>query len=358
VSSIPLVDVRAELAALRADIDAAIARVLDSGVFIGGPEVEALERELAPVAGGAHAIGVSSGTDALLVALMALGVGPGDEVVTTPFSFFATVGCIARLGARPVFADIEAESFNMAPAAAASCVSPRTRLLLPVHLYGRPATLPTVAGLDIVEDAAQSIGASPLRGRMAALSFFPTKNLGAVGDGGAVITDDPQLAARIRKLRVHGAEPKYHHDLVGGNFRLDPIQAAILRVKLRHLADYTRRRRANAARYRQLFAQAGLPPEFRLPGEHPQHIYNQFVVRAPERDRLRTHLAAAGIATEIYYPVPLHLQRCFVDLGYRPGAFPEAERASQEVLALPVHPMLTPEQQDRVVDAVAAFYRG
>lgn len=354
---VPLIDLPAELAPLRADLDAAIARVLDSAHFIGGPELEAFEAELATAAGATAAIGVSSGTDAILVALMALGLGPGDEVVTTPFTFFATGGCIARLGARPVFADIDPETFNLDPAAASAAITPRTRAILPVNLYGLPAALPDTP-IPIIEDAAQSLGAAGPRGQAAATSFFPTKNLGALGDAGAVLTRDPAFADRVRLLRTHGARPKYFHAAIGGNFRLDALQAAALRVKLPHLTTWNAARRANAARYRTLFAAApGIPPELRLPADHPDHIYHQFVIRAPRRDPLRAHLAAAGIGTEIYYPRPLHLQDCFADLGHRPGSLPHAERAAAEVLALPIFPGLTEAQQAHVVEQIAGFYR-
>lgn len=354
--NIPLVDLPAEHAALRPEIDRAIARVLDSGRFIGGAELDAFEAELAPVCGATHAIGVSSGTDALLVSLMALGVGPGHEVVTTPMSFFATAGVISRVGARPVLADIEPGSFNLDPAAALAACTDRTRAILPVHLYGRPATLPATE-LPIVEDAAQSIGAAPVRGVAACLSFFPTKNLGALGDGGAVVTGDADLADRIRRLRMHGAAPKYHHALIGGNFRLDALQAAVLRVKLPLLSECTAARRRNAARYRDLFAAADVA-DVRVPEDAPDHIYHQFAIRAPRRDQLRAHLAAAGVTTEVYYPVPFHLQPCFADLGYAAGAFPHAEAACRETLALPIYPALTLSQQAYVVDAIARFYRG
>lgn len=352
---VPLVDLDALHAPLRAEIDAAIARVIDSSQFIGGPELAAFESELAAALGCAHAIGVSSGTDALLVSLMALGIGPGDEVVTTPFSFIATAAVVARLGARPVFADIEPETFNLDPRAAAAAASERTRAIIAVHLYGRPATLPDL-DVPVVEDAAQSIGARPLAGALGCLSFFPTKNLGALGDGGAVYTGDAALAEAIRVLRAQGGKPKYHHAVLGGNFRLDAIQAAVLRVKLRRLDQWTAERRANAARYRQLFAAAAVPPELRLPKDTPEHIYNQFVIRAPRRDALRAHLADRQIATLVYYPVPFHLQPVFSDLGYRAGAFPHAEAACREVLALPVAPGLRPDQQAAVVEAIAEFY--
>jgi dTDP-4-amino-4,6-dideoxygalactose transaminase len=353
---VPLVDLGAELRALRADIDAAIARVLDSARFIGGAEVTAFEEEVAPVGGARFAVGMSSGTDALLAALMALDLGPGDEVVTTPFSFFATVGAIVRLGARPVFADIEDGSCNLDPDAALAAVSPRTRAILPVHLYGLPARLPAAGEIAIIEDAAQSLGASPVAGLCQCISFFPTKNLGAIGDAGAVLTSDHAFAERLHLLRTHGAKPKYVHQIVGGNFRLDALQAAVLRIKLPHLGAWCDARRANAARYRALFAAARIPPELILPPDAPAHIYHQFVIRAPKREALRVFLLEAGVETEVYYPVPLHLQRCFASLGHREGAFPVAERAAAEVLALPIHPWLTEAAQSHVVDSIAAFY--
>jgi dTDP-4-amino-4,6-dideoxygalactose transaminase len=354
---VPLLDVNAQNAPLRGELLDCMKRVLDSGGFILGPEVESFEKELAAELGVARAIGVSSGTDALLVALMALGVGPGDEVVTTPLSFYATVGCIARLHARPVFADIEAESFNLDPRAAEAACGAKTRAVIPVHLFGRPASLPQV-NLPVVEDAAQSIGACRLGGIMSCLSFFPSKNLGALGDGGAVLCDDDQLADKVALLRAHGSRPKYVHHLVGGNFRLDALQAAILRVKLPHLSRWTDARRSNATRYRALFAAtAGIPPELRVPQDVPGHIYNQFVIRAPRRDALREHLTKQEIGTEVYYPLALHLQPCFAGLGYREGAFPHAEAATREALALPIFPELTEAQQAYVAAQIAAFYR-
>jgi dTDP-4-amino-4,6-dideoxygalactose transaminase len=352
---VPLLDVKAQNAPLREAILAAVARVVDAGAFILGPEVEAFEQELAALLGARRAVGLSSGTDALLVALMALGVRPGDEVVTTPFSFYATVGCIARLGARPVFADIDAKTFNLDPAAAAAACGPRTRAVIPVHLFGRPATLPVVP-VPVVEDSAQSIGACRLGGIASCLSFFPSKNLGAMGDGGALCADDEAFADKVALLRAHGSKPKYVHHLVGGNFRLDALQAAILRVKIKHLAAWTAARRRNAERYRRLFAAASLPPEVILPEDTPEHIYNQFVIRAPRRDALRAHLGKNEIGTEIYYPLALHLQPCFAELGYRPGAFPAAERATTEVLALPIYPELAEAQQAYVVEQIANFY--
>ncbi|HWO27141.1 MAG TPA: DegT/DnrJ/EryC1/StrS family aminotransferase [Kofleriaceae bacterium] len=353
---VPLFDMAAELAAVRADIDRAIARVLDSGVLVGGPEVAALERELAAATGARHALGTSSGTDALHVIFLALGIGPGDEVVTTPLTFFATAGSAARLGARVVFADVDDDALALDPRLAAAATGPRTRAVVPVHLFGRPAALPDVP-CPIVEDAAQAIGSGPPAGIAAALSFFPTKNLGALGDAGGVLTNDAALADRIALLRAHGARPKYQHHAIGGNFRIDALQAAVLRAKLPRLPAWTAARRAHAAAYRACFAAALVPPELRLPPPHPAHVYHQFVIRAPRRDALRAHLAAAGVGTEIYYPAPLHLQPCFADLGYRAGSLPIAERAVSEVLALPIHPELPAAAPGYVVEQIAAFYR-
>jgi len=356
VMKVPLLDLAAQNGPLRDEVLAAITRVVDSGAFILGPDVTAFERELAAAVGCRHAVGVSSGTDALLLALMAMGVGAGDEVVTTPFSFFATIGCIARLGARPVLADIEAESMNLDPAVAAAACGPRTKGVITVHLFGRPARKPRVT-VPVIEDAAQSIGASKLEGLASCLSFFPSKNLGAFGDAGAVCTDDAPLADRMTLLRAHGSRPKYVHQAIGGNFRLDTMQAAVLRVKLPHLARWTEGRRKNADRYRRLFAVTpGTPAELRLPADAPGHIYNQFVVQAPRRDGLRDHLTRCGVATEVYYPMPFHLQPCFRDLGLKEGAFPVSEAAAREALALPIYPELSEEQQAYVVSSIAEFY--
>jgi dTDP-4-amino-4,6-dideoxygalactose transaminase len=352
--AIPFFDMRAELASVRVELDAAIARVLDSGVLIGGPEVAALEAELAARLGTARAVGVSSGTDALHALGMALGLGRGDEVVTTPLTFFATAGAFARLGARIVFADVDDASLNLDPGAAAAACGPRTGAVVVVHLFGLPAAVPAVS-VPVIEDAAQAIGAAPVRGRAAALSFFPTKNLGALGDAGAVVTDDDALADRIELLRTQGARPRYHHVAVGGNFRLDAIHAAALRVRLGRLAADGAARRRHAARYRAGLAEVA---EVRLPPDDPRHVYHQLVIRAARRDALRAHLAARGIGTEVYYPAPLHLQPALADLGYRPGAMPVAERACAEVLALPIHPALPDDAPDRVADAIAGFYRG
>jgi dTDP-4-amino-4,6-dideoxygalactose transaminase len=278
-------------------------------------------------------------------------------VVTTPLTFIATAGAPARLGARVVFADIDEATLCLDPAAALSACTRATRAVIPVHLFGHPAAIPRDAPCPVIEDAAQAIGV-PLTGLAAALSCFPTKNLGALGDAGAVLTADAALADRVALLRNHGAQPKYHHAMLGGNFRLDALQAAVLRAKLPHLAALTAARRAHAARYRDLFAAARVPPELRLQPPHPGHVYHQLVLRAPRRDALRAHLAAAGIGTEIYYPEPLHLQPCFAALGYRPGSLPVAERACAELLALPIHPALAPGAIEVVVDEVAAFYAG
>jgi len=365
---VPLLDLKLQYAAIRDEIREAVDAVMSTQQFILGDEVSALERELAAYCGIAHAIGVSSGTDALLVALMALGVRAGDEVVTTPFSFFATAGVIHRLGAVPVFADIERHSFNIDAAAALAACGPRTRAIMPVHLYGRCADMvdlragAAARGIPIIEDAAQAIGARAPGGmaggvgEIGCFSFFPTKNLGAFGDAGLVTTRDAALARRVEILRVHGMDPKYHHQMVGGNFRIDAIQAAVLRVKLKHLDAWTATRRRNAERYRTLLADAGVEGIVRAPADVPGHVYNQFVIRAPRRDALRAHLHAAGVGTEVYYPVPLHLQPCFAGLGHGPGDFPAAEEAALEVLALPIYPELTEEQQAMVVGAIAAFY--
>jgi dTDP-4-amino-4,6-dideoxygalactose transaminase len=367
---VPLLDLKAQYAPLREEIRRAIDRVCDSQYFILGPEVQSLEQELATFTGATFALGVSSGTDALLIALMALDVGPGDEVITTSYSFFATAGTVARLGAKPVFVDIEADGFNIAASQIESKITSKTKAILPVHLFGRCADLdPILAvaskrGIPVIEDAAQAIGAIDSRKRQAGtvgaigcFSFFPTKNLGAFGDGGLVTTNDPVLAEKLRILRVHGAQPKYYHKLVGGNFRLDALQAAVLRVKLPKLPAWSAARRVNADRYRSLFEKAGLGSQVTLPKDVPGHIYNQFVIRAAKRDRLQAFLTEQGIGTEVYYPVPLHLQECFAGLGLRKGSLPVSEALASDSLALPIYPELTEEQQGAVVSAIAAFYR-
>jgi dTDP-4-amino-4,6-dideoxygalactose transaminase len=368
---IPLVDLQAQYRPLRDELLTAIARVCDSQRFIMGPEVEAFEREVCSELGVRFAIGVSSGTDALLAALMAAGVGPGDEVVTSTYSFFATAGCVVRLGATPVLVDIEPATYNLDPAAVARALSSRTRAILPVHLYGLCADMDPIleaasaAGVIVIEDACQAVGAT-YKGRQAGsmgavgcLSFFPSKNLGAFGDGGLVTTNDPDLAHEIRLLRNHGAEPKYFHKLVGGNFRLDALQAAVLRVKLPHLRRWTEMRRLNAARYDELFAAARLTGRVTLPVAPAGrgHVFNQYIVRVPERDRVRAVLTERGIGSEIYYPVPFHLQECFAALGHARGDFPLAEAAADSTLALPIYGELTAEQQSAVVDAIGDALR-
>jgi dTDP-4-amino-4,6-dideoxygalactose transaminase len=375
---VPLLDLQAQYRPIRDEILAAMTRVADSQRFIMGPEIDALEQELAALLGIRHAITVSSGTDALLLALMALDIKAGDEVITPTYSFFATAGCVSRLGARPVLVDIDPVTFNIDPAHAIAAITPRTKAMMPVHLFGQSADLDPIvdaanrAGVPIVEDAAQAIGATyhgrPVGGigAFGCFSFFPSKNLGAFGDAGLVTTNDDALAERARLLRTHGMRPRYYHHVVGANFRMDALQAAVLRVKAPHLAAWTDARRANAATYRELFSAAGLhrapplrgqTPGLTLPVEAPacRHIYNQFVIRTTERDALKRHLDAEGIGNEIYYPVPFHVQPCFADLGYAAGAFPHAERAAAESLAIPIYGELTRGQQERVVSAIGSF---
>jgi dTDP-4-amino-4,6-dideoxygalactose transaminase len=368
---VPLLDLKEQYATIREEIRAAIDRVCESQQFILGAEVSALEEEIRTFCNARFAIGVSSGTDALLAALMALQIGPGDEVLTTPYSFFATAGVIARVGARPVFVDIDPQTLNLDAAAIEPCITEHTKAILPVHLFGRCADMPAIMQIatrrrvPVIEDAAQAIGATDSCGRQAGtsgvvgcLSFFPSKNLGAFGDGGMILTQDAEMAARLRLLRVHGGEAKYYYRLVGGNFRLDAIQAAVLRVKLQYLPRWTAARRENADRYRRYYAEAGLTAHISLPEDTPGHIYNQFVIRCPERDRLQQFLRERGVATEVYYPLPLHLQECFRALGYRRATFPQAEAAARETLALPIYPELSEEQQHYVVQQCRDFYRG
>jgi dTDP-4-amino-4,6-dideoxygalactose transaminase len=368
-TTVPLLDLQAQYAPLRDEILSAITRVCDSQRFIMGPEIDALEAELGRMLDVKHAVSVSSGTDALLLALMALDIKAGDEVVTSTFSFFATAGAIVRVGARPVLVDIDPVTFNIDPDRLASAITPRTKAILPVHLFGLSADLDPImdvarqARVPVIEDAAQAIGATykarPVGGvgAFGCFSFFPSKNLGAFGDAGLVTTNDDALAARARLLRTHGMQPKYFHQLVGANFRMDALQAAVLRVKAPHLAGWTRGRRANAARYRTLFESAGLTGAIALPQEPADrvHIFNQFVIRTPGRDALKAHLDASGIGNEIYYPVPFHMQPCFADLGFRQGDFPHAERAAAESLAIPIYSELTAAQQETVVGAVSEF---
>jgi dTDP-4-amino-4,6-dideoxygalactose transaminase len=369
--TVPLLDLHAQYSPLRDALLDAVTRVCDSQRFIGGPEVEGLERELCAALGYPHAIGLSSGTDAVLAALMALDIRPGDEVITPTYSFFATAGCVVRAGGTPVLVDSEPGTFNIDTEAAIAAITPRTKAIIPVHLFGQAAEMQplmeaaTPRGIAVIEDAAQAIGCTyhgqPVGtiGAIGCFSFFPSKNLGAFGDAGFVTTTDAALAKKLRLLRTHGMEPKYYHHIVGANFRIDAIQAAVLRVKLPKLEGWSAGRRANAARYRAMFADAGLS-EVVLPVEAPDrtHIYNQFVIRVPKRDQLRAHLDKAGIGTEVYYPVPFHLQECFKDLGYKAGAFPEAEAAASDSLALPIYPELSEAQQSAVVNAIRTFFRG
>ncbi|MBI2150543.1 MAG: DegT/DnrJ/EryC1/StrS family aminotransferase [Acidobacteria bacterium] len=350
---VPLLDLKAQYATIREEIRPALDRVLESQRFILGPEGEALEKEIAAYSRCPHAIAVSSGTDALLAALMAIEIRPGDEVITSPYSFFATASAIARLGAKPVFADIDRGTFNIDPAGIEARITSRTRAIIPVHLFGQMADMPPLMdiarrrNLAVIEDAAQAIGAefdgrrAGSIGDLGCFSFYPTKNLGGFGEGGMVMAKDSGLADRLRLLRNHGFRIKYHSEILGGNFRLDEIQAAVLRVKLRHLDEWTEGRRRNATRYREALAPAA---SIELPHEVPnsRHIYNQFVIRAARRDGLMAHLKGKGIGCEVYYPVPLHLQTCFRDLGNKAGDFPISESASSESLAIPIYAELTP----------------
>jgi dTDP-4-amino-4,6-dideoxygalactose transaminase len=385
---VPLLDLKAQFAQIRSEVMPLIESVCASQQFILGEHVRGLEEELARYCGASHAIGVSSGTDALLLALMALGIGPGDAVITSPFTFFATAGTITRCGARPVFCDIDPITFNLCPARVQSFIEEhcelrkgalihrgsgaRVRAIMPVHLYGQAADMARLGEiarrheLAVIEDAAQAIGtetAARVRvgavGDIGCFSFFPSKNLGAFGDAGLCTTQDPDLAERMRVLRVHGGKPKYFHALVGGNFRIDELQAAVLRVKLKYLDGWTEARQRNAAHYDAAFAREELGSRLRTPAPSAagRHIYNQYVVRAADRDALRAHLAERRIGTEIYYPVPLHRQTCFAALGYSEGDFPESERAAAETLALPIYPELDAAQLDTVVGAVREFYR-
>jgi dTDP-4-amino-4,6-dideoxygalactose transaminase len=371
---VPLCDLQAQFHSLRPEIEAAVLRVLASGQVILGPEVAALEREVADYCGAAHAIGCGSGTDALLLALAALGVGPGDEVIVPPFTFFATASMVVRMGARPVFADVDPETFNIDPAAVERAVTPRTKAIIAVHLYGQCCDMAPIwrvaerYGLPIIEDAAQAFGSdyqgkrTGTLGAMACLSFYPTKNLGTYGDAGMVLTNDAEWADRLVTLRVHGMKPKYHHPLLGWNARIDALHAAILRVKLPHVEGWIERRQAAARRYDELIAARLLDDFLIRPVRRPdrRHTFNQYVccVTDGRRDALVRHLQAEKVGCDIYYPVPLHLQPCFGFLGHRSGEFPVSEAACREVIALPVYPEITATQQERVIDVIATFARG
>ena len=382
--NVPLLDLVPQYRSLKAELDAALLRVAESQYFILGPDVERMEKEMAEYLEVKHALGVSSGTDALLLALMALGVGPGDEVIVPTFSFFATAGTVARLNARPVFVDIDPVTFNVDTDQVADAITERTRAIIPVHLFGQSAEMGPLMelserrGVPVIEDAAQAIGTRYKDGRrvggigtVGCFSFFPSKNLGAFGDAGLITTNDSELFERMRIMRVHGGERRYYHSVIGGNFRIDALQSAVLSVKLPHLDAWSEGRRHNADRYRELFLEAGLSravdqvePEDGYPVGLPQdiyggaftHIYNQFVVRVPGRDDLGEKLAAKGVGHAVYYPVPFHRQECFLDLGYTPEEFPHAERAAREVLALPIYPELSDEQLQYVVQSIAESF--
>ena len=383
---VPLLDLKPQYAPLAAEIQSVIEKVCASQGFILGPAVKELEAAVAAYSQCRFGLGLSSGTDALLLALMALDIGAGDAVITTPFTFFATAGTIARTGATPLFCDIDPVTFNLSPAAVRTFIEKhcdrrdgglvtrkgeRVRALMPVHLYGQMADMPALMEiaqanqLRVIEDAAQAIGSEDAHGRRACsygdvgcLSFFPTKNLGAFGDAGMCVANDPALSERMEILRVHGGKPKYFHSLIGGNFRMDELQAAILNVKLEHLDSWTAGRQQNAAFYDEAFARADLGRAVQTPAKATgRHIYNQYILRVRDRNLLRQHLTAAGVGTEIYYPLALHQQKCFAYLGHRTGDFPESERAAEETLALPIFPELTATQLQYVVDMIAGFYR-
>ncbi len=386
---VPGLDLKAQYKSIRSELDAKVLEVLGSQGFVLGPEVEALEKELAALHGTGHAVGVSSGSDALLVALMALGIREGDVVATTPFTFFATAGAVSRLGARPAFCDIDEKTYNLSPDTLGEYLkrevrgkqNSRVKAVIPVHLYGQCADMDAIGalageyGLAVVEDACQAVGSEyPSKrgirkacalGTAGTLSFYPTKNLGGIGDGGMVLTDDTALADRIRTLRVHGESRRYYHDAIGGNFRLDALQAAALRVKLRHFSEWQERRRENAAYYDAAFERSGLTGAgliaspaavYKDSGAVHHHTYHQYVIRAKKRDGLQAFLKEKGIGSAVYYPLGLHMQECFADLGYRAGDFPITEKASREVLALPMYAELTREQQELVVSGVTEFY--
>jgi dTDP-4-amino-4,6-dideoxygalactose transaminase len=374
---VPLLDLQSQYKPLREQIRAQFDELADSQALILGPKVEQLEKSICAYTGANHAIGVSSGTDAELVILMAMGVKAGDVVITTPYTFFATAGCVARVGATPVFVDIDPETYNISVPALRKALeaNPKAKAIIAVHLYGCCADMEAIMalgqefGVPVIEDAAQALGAVHPRGAAGAIgdygyySFYPTKNLGAFGDAGMVVCKDAEMAAKIRAFRNHGMEPRYFHEWVGGNFRIDALQAAVLNIKLPHLDSWSAARREHAALYRKEFAAQGLGETIVLPiepyagsGLVNHHIYNQFVIRVPKRDELRQFLQQNGIGSEIYYPLPLHLQKCFANLGGKAGDFPESERAARQTLALPIFPELTPEQQVYVVGKIREFY--
>ena len=368
----PFLDLRAQFATIASEVMRAVATVMESQQFILGAEVDAFESSMATLIGVRYALSCASGSDALLLSLLALGIGPGDEVITTPFTFVATAGSIARVGAKPVFVDIQPGTFNIDPAQISGSINERTRAIIPVHLFGLPAELDPILQvakehqLEVIEDAAQAIAAgyhgAPVGslGTVGCFSFFPSKNLGGAGDGGLITTNDSAVAGRLRLLRVHGSSRKYHYEILGTNSRLDALQAAILNIKLRHLEEWTRERQHRAECYRSLFVQHGLDKLLKLPATYADrlHVYNQFVIECPERDQLREFLRECGIPTEIYYPQPLHIQPAFAYLGHERGRYPIAESASRRVLALPIYPEMSEENQAAVVLAIRDFYRG
>ena len=368
---VPLLDIPLSYEAVLADVEKNINEVIRSGYFILGPVVEELERQIAAYCGAKYAVGVSSGTDALLISLMAAGIGEGDEVITTPFTFFATAGSISRLGAKPVFVDIEPSTFNINPKHIEKNITNKTRAIIPVHLYGQCADMDPILdlakknNLAIIEDAAQAIGSKYKGGGAGSLgdygcfSFFPTKNLGGFGDGGMVTMASEELYEQVKTLRVHGSNNKYYHKVIGGNFRLDAIQAAVVLAKLKFLDQCTEKRRLNAKTYDRLFKEKGATDSLILPQEIiPHHVYNQYIVRVKEkRDELRSFLGGKNIATEIYYPLPLHLQDCFASLGYKKGDFPESEKAADEIIALPIFPELTTDQLEYVAASISHFLK-
>ncbi len=366
---VPFLDLKTQYGSIKAEIDDAISEVLETEQFILGPKVFQLEERIAAYSQCSHAVGVSSGSDALLVCLMAENIGPGDEVITTPYTFFATAGAIARVGATPVFVDIDPTTYNLDPSLIPSKITDRTRAIIPVHLYGQMVDMDPVLRLarehhlTVIEDAAQAIGAE-YKGRRAGsigdygcFSFFPSKNLGAAGDGGMVVTNEAQRAEKIRCLRSHGSKPKYYHKILGGNFRLDAIQAAVLTAKLPHLDNWIAARQRNAKRYDVKLGEVGLSIGLPLV-RTDRHVFNQYVVRVTHRDELRAYLHERGVSTEVYYPVPMHLQECFTYLGHKAGSFPESERAAKETLALPIHPELTESQAWFVIESIEEFVAG
>ncbi|GAB4548424.1 MAG: DegT/DnrJ/EryC1/StrS family aminotransferase [Anaerolineae bacterium] len=368
MTSVPVLDLQAQYQSIKDEIDQAVLGVMASGYFVLGPNVKALETELAEYVGCRYGVGVASGTDALRLSLEALGIGRGDEVITTPFTFVATANTISHTGARPVFVDIDPRTYNIAPAQIEAAITERTRAIIPVHLYGQPAEMDAIMDiarrhkLYVIEDCAQAIGAEDNGrqvgsfGELACFSFYPTKNLGAFGDGGMVTTNDPDLAERIQVLRQQGSKTRYYHDVLGFNSRLDEIQAALLRVKLRHLDAWQARRRQIAAQYDRLLSGLGVETPYVRPGV--THVYHQYTIRAARRDELHEFLKERGIGTMIYYPLPLHLQKMYADLGYSQGSLPVSEEAGQQVLSLPMYPELSDGQVQSVVDAIGEFLKG